>query len=831
MDEQSPLGALLADVLASDVEGLKRAFAHHLELSLAKDTFSATRLDFYKSLALTVRDRLVERWIATQEEYYKHDVKRVYYLSLEFLMGRALGNNVINLGFANRARQTVRDLGLDFDELEQLEADAGLGNGGLGRLAACFLDSMATLQLPAYGYGIRYEYGIFFQRIIDGEQVEAPDNWLRYEYPWDIARPEYLYPVRFYGHVNEYRDGAGRMRYDWVEGQFVMAMAYDTPIPGYCNNTVNTLRLWTAKSSREFDLSCFNNGDYLRAVEDKQQSELISKVLYPNDQFFVGAELRLKQEYFLVSATLQDVLRRYKKAHASFEPFADKVALQLNDTHPALAVAELMRLLVDQEGLGWDEAWEITVASCGYTNHTVLPEALERWPVSLVGNVLPRLLQIIFEINKRFLDAVATRFPREVDRLRRMSLIEEGADKKVRMAHLAIVGSHAVNGVAALHTHLLKRDVFRDFYELYPERFQNRTNGITQRRWLRKCNPGLAALITEAIGGEWLINLDELKTLRGFVEDEQFRSRWRAVKLANKQRLADVIARENGVAVDPASMFDCQIKRMHEYKRQLLNVLHTVALYHYLIDHQDADVVPRTVIFSGKAAPGYAVAKRIIKLIDSIGGVINADPRTRGRLKVVFLANYSVSLAEIIVPAADLSEQISTAGMEASGTGNMKLALNGALTIGTLDGANIEIREEVGAENLFIFGLTADEVAAKRAGDYHPREVYAHNPSLRRALDAIAGGAFSRGAPDVFAPLVASLLDRDHYMLLADFADYVACQQAVARLYRQPEDWTRKSILNVAGMGKFSSDRTIREYATEIWDAKPLPIELHNDRK
>ncbi len=827
MDEQSPLGALLADVLTSDVEGLKRAFAHHLEHSLAKDTFSATRLDFYKSLALTVRDRLVERWIATQEEYYRHDVKRVYYLSLEFLMGRALGNNVINLGLANRARQTVRDLGLDFDELEQLEEDAGLGNGGLGRLAACFLDSMATLELPGYGYGIRYEYGIFFQRIVDGEQVEAPDNWLRYEYPWDIARPEYLYPVRFYGHVNESRDGAGRMQYDWVEGQFVMAMAYDTPIPGYCNNTVNTLRLWTAKSSREFDLSCFNNGDYLRAVEDKRQSELISTVLYPNDQFFVGAELRLKQEYFLVSATLQDVLRRYKKAHVSFEPFPDKVALQLNDTHPALAVAELMRLLVDEEGLGWDEAWEITVASCGYTNHTVLPEALERWPVSLVGDVLPRLLQVIFEINKRFLDAVATRFPRDADRLRRMSLIEEGADKKVRMAHLAIVGSHAVNGVAALHTHLLKRDVFRDFYELYPERFHNKTNGITQRRWLRKCNPGLAAVITEAIGGGWLTNLDELKTLRGFAEDEQFRSCWRAVKLANKQRLADLIARENGVTVDPASMFDCQVKRMHEYKRQLLNVLHTVALYHYLVDHQDADVVPRTVIFSGKAAPGYAVAKRIIKLIHSVGDVVNSDSRTRGRLKVVFLANYSVSLAEMIVPAADLSEQISTAGMEASGTGNMKLALNGALTIGTLDGANIEIREEVGAEDVFIFGLTAEEVATKRASDYNPRALYENDPTLRRVLDAIAGGAFSSGARDLFASLVASLLDHDHYMLLADFADYVRCQQAVAQLYRRPEDWSRKSIRNVAGMGKFSSDRTIREYATQIWGAKPLPIDLH----
>lgn len=826
MTPQNPVAGLLGDVLPSDIAGLQRSFANHLEHSFAKDTYSATRLDFYKALAYTVRDRLVERWIATQQAYYDHDVKRVYYLSLEFLMGRALGNNLINLELRDQAVAAMRALGLDFDELEQLEFDAGLGNGGLGRLAACFLDSMATLQLPAYGYGIRYEYGIFFQKILDGNQVEAPDNWLRYENPWEIARPEYLYPVRFYGHVQEYVDGAGKLQHDWVDAQLVMAMAYDTPIAGFGNDTVNTLRLWTAKSSREFDLSCFNEGDYLRAVEDKRQSEIISKVLYPNDQYFVGLELRLKQEYFLVSATLQDALRRYTKAHDSFEHFADKVAFQLNDTHPALAVAELMRLLVDLEGLGWDEAWHITVATCGYTNHTVLPEALERWSVSLLGTMLPRHLQIIFEINRRFLADVAARVPHDPARLRRMSIIEEGDDKRVRMAHLAIVGSHATNGVAALHSRLLRQEIFPDFYELYPERFQNKTNGITQRRWLRKCNPGLSALISDAIGEKWITDLDELVRLRPLAEDAEFRRRWRGVKRANKEKLADLILHENGAGVDPNSIFDCQIKRLHEYKRQLLNLMHTVALYYYLLEHPDADVVARTVIFSGKAAPGYVAAKRIIKLIHSVASVVNADRRIGDRLKIVFLANYRVSLAESIIPGADLSEQISTAGMEASGTGNMKLALNGALTIGTLDGANIEIRDEVGAENMFIFGLTADEVAASRAGGYNPRALYESNPVLKRVLDDIAGGRFSPEQPDLFAPLVASLLDRDHFRLLADFAAYMDCQQAVARVYRDVDSWTRKSILNVAGMGKFSSDRTIREYAADIWKAAPLPIKL-----
>jgi starch phosphorylase len=822
---QSPLGQLLGDVLTSDVDGLKRAFANHLEHSLAKDTYTATPLDLYKSLAYVVRDRLVERWIATQHAYYMHDVKRIYYVSLEFLMGRALGNNLINAGLLDRVGESFRELGLNLDDLEQLEADAGLGNGGLGRLAACFLDSMATLQLPGYGYGIRYEYGIFFQKIIDGHQVEAPDNWLRYENPWEIARPEYLYPVRFYGRVHEYVDSAGRLRHDWTDAQAVMAMAYDTPIPGFGNQTVNTLRLWSAKSSRDFDLSCFNAGEYVRAVEDKRQSEIISKVLYPNDQFFAGVELRLKQEYFLVSATVQDALRRYKKRHASFRELPDKVAIQLNDTHPALAIAELMRLLVDNEGLEWDQAWDITVATCGYTNHTVMPEALERWPVSLVGTLLPRLLQIIFEINRRFLDGVARRFPHDVDRLRRMSLIEEGTEKKVQMAHLAIVGSHAVNGVAALHTQLLKQHVFPDFYELYPDRFQNKTNGITQRRWLKKCNPPLSALISEAIGDTWLTDLYDLARLRPLANDGEFRRRWQAVKRSNKERLAALILAENGVTIDIESIFDCQIKRMHEYKRQLLNVLHTIALYHFLLEHPEADVVPRTVIFSGKAAPGYASAKLIIKLIHAVADVVNRDERVRGRLKVVFLANYRVSLAEIIIPAADLSEQISTAGMEASGTGNMKLALNGALTIGTLDGATIEMRDEIGAEDMFIFGLTAEQVAERRRAGYHPRAIYEQDTVLKRVIDAIATGRFSAGEPQLFASVVNSLLEGDRFLVLADFAAYLQCQQEVARHYRDVESWSGRSIRNVAGIGKFSSDRTIREYAAEIWNASPQPIE------
>jgi starch phosphorylase len=827
MPHNSKLKALISGLQGTDIDSLQRSFAQHLECTLAKDTYSATKLDIYKSLAYTVRDRMVERWIATQQTYYEQDAKRIYYLSLEFLMGRTLGNSLINLGLLDEVAQAVHELGYDLEELREIEWDAGLGNGGLGRLAACFMDSMATLELPAYGYGIRYEYGIFSQKIQEGYQVEIPDNWLRYENPWEIPRPEYLYPVKFYGRVRQFTDTEGRLRHEWVETQDVMAMAYDTPIPGHRNNTVNNIRLWAAKSTREFDLSYFNEGDYIKAVGDKQRSEIISKVLYPSDNVFEGKELRLKQEYFFISATMQDIIRRYKKTYNTFDEFTEKVAIQLNDTHPAIAIPELMRLLVDREGLDWEKAWEITVKTFGYTNHTILPEALEKWPVGLMEDVLPRHLQIIYEINRRFLEEVVRRFPNDIDRLRRLSLIEESQPKKVRMAHLAIVGSHSTNGVAALHSELLKTQVFKDFYEFYPERFNNKTNGITQRRWLRKCNPGLAQLITKYIGEGWVKDLNELKKLIPLAESKSLRDEWRQVKQANKIRLAEYIKWCNDVKVNANSMFDCQIKRIHEYKRQLLNALHVIAMYNRIKANPQAEYVPRTVIFGGKAAPGYAMAKLIIKLINSVAEAVNNDPVIGDRLRVVFLSNYRVSLAEKIIPAADLSEQISTAGKEASGTGNMKFALNGALTIGTLDGANIEIQEEVGRDNIFIFGLTAEQVAQLNRSGYNPRDYYRRHPELKAVLDMIAGGYFSPQQPQLFKPIIDSLLDHgDQYMLLADFAAYVDCQQRVSREYLDQEAWAKKAILNVANMGKFSSDRTIQEYAQEIWGVVPVPVSL-----
>jgi len=809
------------------VESLKEFIANHLLYTLAKDQYSATQLDRYTSLVLGIRDQLIKRWIRTQQTYYDVDAKRVYYLSLEFLMGRALGNSLVNLRLLDECFQALHELGYDLEELQEVEWDAGLGNGGLGRLAACFLDSMATMELPAYGYGIRYEYGIFSQHIRDGYQVEMPDNWLRYGNAWEIARPERLYPVKFYGRVLQYYDREGIFRNEWIETQDVMAMAYDTPIPGYANNTVNNLRLWAAKSTREFDLEYFNHGDYIRAVEDKQRSETISKVLYPNDNVFEGKELRLKQQYFFVSATLQDVIYRYQKTHKNFDSFPDKVAIQLNDTHPSIAIAELMRLLVDLYGLPWEKAWDLTVRTFGYTNHTVLPEALERWPVTLIEKVLPRHLQIIYEINRRFLEEVQRRFPGDLDRIRRMSLIEEGEDKRVRMAHLAIVGSHSINGVAALHTHLLKTELFKDFYDIWPEKFNNKTNGITQRRWLRKCNPGLSALISRQIGEGWVTDLPQLKKLAPLAADKTFCEEWRRVKRANKRQLAGYIAKTLGVEVNLESLFDCQVKRIHEYKRQLLNVLHVIYLYNRLKSNPGGSFVPRTVLFAGKAAPGYFMAKLIIKLINSVADRVNHDPEVRDRLKVLFLPNYGVSLAEKIVPAADLSEQISTAGTEASGTGNMKFALNGALTIGTLDGANIEIKEEVGDENIFIFGLTAEEVLHKKRSGYNPLEYYEGIPELKKAIDLIAGGYFSPQNPELFKPIVDALLYHgDYYLLLADFESYVRCQERVSQAYLDPETWSQKCILNVANMGKFSSDRTIAEYAREIWRVKPVPIQL-----
>jgi starch phosphorylase len=816
------------EFLGMDVKALMESFVHNLEFALAKDEYSATVLDVFKSLALTVRDRLFERWVETQQSYYARRSKRVYYLSLEFLIGRTLGNAVLNLGLEASVEQAVSELGYQLEEVADWEFDAGLGNGGLGRLAACFLDSMATLALPAYGYGIRYEYGIFYQRIRGGIQVETPDNWLRYGNPWEVERPEHLYPVHFFGQVNQSMGQDGRMRFDWVDTQTIMAMAYDTPVPGYRNDTVNNLRLWTAKSTREFDLDYFNHGDYERAVSDKAQSETLSKVLYPNDNVFEGRELRLKQEYFFVSATLQDILRRYRKTSAGgFADFPEQVAIQLNDTHPAVGIPELMRILVDQEGLSWEDSWAITVKTFAYTNHTILPEALEKWPVSLFGYVLPRHLQIVFEINRRFLAQVSERWPGDTDRLRRMSLIEEGEEKRVRMSHLAIVGSHSVNGVSTLHSEILKKDLFRDFYELWPERFNNKTNGITPRRWLRLCNPGLAGLISEAIGQGWVRDLDQLERLAPFAEEAEFRRRWREVKRANKESLSLCIHRLTGVRTNPDTLFDCQVKRIHEYKRQLLNVLHVLACYLRLKDEPALDFVPRTVVFAGKAAPGYAMAKLIIRLIHAVAAVVNADPQVAGRLTVVFLPNYGVTLAEHIIPAADLSEQISTAGTEASGTGNMKFALNGALTIGTLDGANVEIRQAVGEQNFFLFGLTSEEVSRRRSSGYDPRELARSDRRLSAALDLIAGHALSPEHPQVFAPVVRALLYQgDPFMLLADFDSYLSCQERVSAAFRDVESWTRMSIRNVAAMGRFSSDRTIREYAEEIWGVKPVPITL-----
>ena len=808
------------------IEALKHSFEKHLLYTMAKDQYSATKLDLYKSLALSVKDELNKRWIQTQQTYYNVDAKRVYYLSLEFLMGRALGNNLINLKLEEESARGLEELGYDLEQLQELEWDAGLGNGGLGRLAACFLDSMATMELPAYGYGIRYEYGIFYQHIRDGYQVETPDNWLRYGNVWEIQRPEYLYPVKYYGRVIQFTDTDGTLRSEWIETEDVMATAYDTPIPGYGNNTVNNLRLWSAKSTREFDLDYFNHGDYIKAVQDKQKTETISKVLYPNDNVIQGRELRLKQEYFFSSATLQDIIRRYRKAHPDFTEFPDKVAIQLNDTHPAIAIPELMRLLMDVHGLSWKTAWDITVRSFGYTNHTILPEALEKWPLTLMTTVLPRHMQIIYEINQQFLNAVSEQFPGDTDRLARMSLIEEGSEKQVRMAFLAIIGSHSVNGVAALHSEILKKALFKEFYEVFPERFNNKTNGITQRRWLLKCNPHLAKWITQYIGDQWTTNLYELRKLIPLAENIEFREEWRRIKHGNKVQLANYIANTTGIKVNVDSMFDIQVKRIHEYKRQLLNVLHVIHFYNEIKSNPDEDFVPRTVIFAGKAAPGYFVAKLIIKLIHSVADVINRDPDTRERLRVVFLPNYCVSQAEKIMPAADLSEQISTAGMEASGTGNMKFALNGALTIGTLDGANIEIKEEVGEENLFIFGLTAEEVLEKKRLGYKPLDLYERTPALKKIIDMTSSGYFSPQNPELFKPIVDSLLNQDAFLLFADFEAYIRCQKKVSQAYLDPEEWTRKSILNVANMGKFSSDRTIGEYAREIWNAKPVSIQM-----
>jgi starch phosphorylase len=795
---------------------LKASFIRNMHHHLARDAYSASHSDLLRATALSARERMVDQWLKTLQRYYEEDVKRVYYLSLEFLIGRSLSNTLLNLGLYQPMDTALQALHLTLAEIEEAEWDAGLGNGGLGRLAACYLDSMANTGIPGYGYGIRYEYGIFFQHIRNGYQVETPDNWLRYGNPWEFARPEFLYPVHFYGRVHEYLDDAGRLRHDWIETESVMAMAYDTPVPGYRNGVVNTMRLWSAKSTREFDLEYFNSGDYINAVAHKNDSENISKVLYPNDNNMQGRELRLKQEYFFVCATLQDIFRRYFKTHDNFEAFPDKVAIQMNDTHPALAVAELMRLLLDKYHLGWERAWDITTRTLAYTNHTIMPEALEKWPVSLLADLLPRHLQIIREINRRFLDRVV--LARDPFLPQRVSIFENGDRGHVRMAHLAIVGSHCVNGVSALHSDILKTRLFPDFEALEPGKLTNVTNGITQRRWLLQCNPQLAELISECQGEGWLRDLSELRQLLQYEHTPEFLARLRAIKRQNKVKLAALIEQQHGLSVDPDALFDCQTKRMHEYKRQLLMILHMITLYLRGKDTPAQVPISRTFIMSGKAAPGYQMAKLIIKLFNAVAERLNQDPESH--LKAIFLPNYSVSLAEKIIPAADLSEQISTAGLEASGTGNMKYALNGALTIGTLDGANVEMQEEVGPENMFIFGLKAHEIEAMRS-TYSPRDVIDNDPELFRCLQWLEQDMFSPHERGIFQPILDSLLYQDNYFVLADYRAYLACQASVEALWQDQEAWSVKMLHNIARMGKFSSDRAVQEYAREIWGIEP----------
>jgi starch phosphorylase len=815
-----PVADTEAEVSAA---ALRRQFELHLRHSLAKDRYSATDRDRYYAAALTVRDRLIDRWIATQQMHHKKNVKRVYYLSLEFLIGRLLGNNVINLRAEDVYRTAMSQEGLNWEALREFEVDAGLGNGGLGRLAACFLDSIATLGLPAVGYGLRYDFGIFKQKIVNGYQVEQPDEWLKLSYPWEIPHPEFSFEVQFEGRA-ALRPGPKGDEWYWADAKRVIGIPYDLPVVGYGGITVNTLRLWSATAAEDFDLDDFNRGEYIDAVANKVRAENLTKVLYPNDNVLVGKELRLRQEFFFVSCTIQDVLRRFKSDGNAWETFPDKVFLQLNDTHPALVVAELMRLLVDRERLEWDDAWLIATAATGYTNHTVLPEALEKWPVDMLGRLLPRHLQIIFEINARFLRGVAYRYPFDAERLSRMSIVEEGQQKHIRMAHLAIVGSCSVNGVSKLHTDLLKTTVLRDFAEYWPAKFNNKTNGITPRRWLLKANPPLAKLITEAIGDGWITDLEHLRKLETFADDAAFRTGFRAAKQHNKHALARHISANLGIDILPESLFDVQIKRMHEYKRQLLFVLYIIVLYNRLKSNPALDVAPRTFMFAGKAAPGYTMAKLIIKLINQVADVVNRDTQVSDKIKVVFLPDYRVSLAERIIPAADLSEQISLAGTEASGTGNMKLQLNGALTIGTLDGANVEILEEVGRENCFIFGLTAEEVEQRRPS-YDPWDIYNGDDEIRRAVQLIERDFFSMVEPGIFRPVMQSLLDGgDHYMLLADLREYIMAQERVDASYNDEASWDRKAIINVARAGRFSSDRTIREYASEIWHLEPCAI-------
>ncbi|RMH61022.1 MAG: glycogen/starch/alpha-glucan phosphorylase [Zetaproteobacteria bacterium] len=804
--------------------GLVNGIQRHFLRTLGQHSASQSGVYRYQALAYAIRDHLMEGWKNTKDAYEEQDGKRAYYLSLEFLMGRTLGNAVLNLGLERETRDALYMLGMDYEEKVEMEQDAGLGNGGLGRLAACFIDSCATLQLPVTGYGIRYEYGMFRQEIQNGYQVEEPDHWLRNGNIWELERPEYTQTIHFGGRSECYRDDQGALRCRWVDTQDVLAVPYDTPIPGYRNGTVNTLRLWKAAATDDFNLGEFNAGSYPESVAAKNEAEQISLVLYPNDASENGKELRLRQQYFLASASLQDVIRQWRETHGDdFSAFAEKNCFQLNDTHPTVAVAELMRLLMDEHRLSWDEAWAITTKTMAYTNHTLLPEALERWPVPMFGRLLPRLLDIIYEINARFLKQVAERWPGDIDRLRRMSIIEEGDVQQVRMAYLALVGCFSVNGVAELHSNLLKQGLFRDFYEMWPEKFNNKTNGVTQRRWLAMCNEPLSELITDTIGDGWITDLEQLSRLRPHADDPEFRRRWSECKQRNKERLARVVERECGIHFPTASMFDIQVKRIHEYKRQLLNVLHVIHLYDRIKRGDVRDWTPRCVLFGGKAAPGYFMAKLIIKLINNVAAVVNHDEDVGDLLKVVFFPNYRVSAMEVICPAADLSEQISTAGKEASGTGNMKFMMNGALTIGTLDGANIEIREEVGAENFFLFGLTAEQVEQTRAC-YDPNRIIEQDEDLHRVMHLLECGHFNQFEPGVFAPIIGAIRSPyDPWLVAADFRSYVEAQRAAASAYRDRERWIRMSILNTAASGKFSTDRTMREYNRDIWRLTPIP--------
>jgi starch phosphorylase len=800
-------------------------FAEHLEFDLVKDRTTVTNHDILKAISRAIRDRLARNWLKTQHQYNESNVKKVHYLSLEFLMGTLLGNTLIDLGLYEECNKVLNDFGYNLETIMEEEPDMGLGNGGLGRLAACFMESMSTLEIPAFGYGIRYEYGIFEQDIEKGYQVEKPDHWLRYGHPWEVMRPELTFTIQFNGSVTSYYDETGRMRYKWINTDNVLAVAHDIPVPGYENKTVNTLRLWQAKSTDEFNLQYFNQGNYLSAVENKSLSEAISKVLYPNDSIPSGKILRLRQQYFFVSATLQDIIHNYKLNNPDFSLFPEKVAIQLNDTHPTIAIPDLMRILMDTENLEWDQAWDVTKKTFAYTNHTIMPEAQEEWPEVVLQSLLPRHMQIINEINRRFLEDVKAKYTQDENILAKMSILSEGKERTVRMANLAIIGSHSVNGVAELHTEILKKYIFNDFYKYQPAKFNNKTNGISVRRFIKLANPKLSDLITDKIGDSWIKDLSQIKKIEKYLDDEKFKKDWREIKQDNKLRLIEYINKTNPVKINPVSLFDSQVKRFHEYKRQLLNVLHVITLYNYLKANPGQNIVPRTVIFGGKAAPSYVMAKLVIKLINSVSDIINNDNEIGDKLKVIFIKNYGVTQAEKIIPASDLSEQISTAGFEASGTGNMKFALNGALTIGTLDGANIEIKNEVGDENIFIFGLTSEQILEKRKNGYNPSSIYDSNQNLKKVIDMLRNNYFNREEPGIFEPIVNDLLYHDYYFVMEDYQPYIEMQMKVSHEYLNQDSWTMKSIINVARMEKFSSDRAINEYAGLIWDVNPMKIE------